>query len=406
MKTYGLIAFAALMLAACNIKEEPCVIGGNEGNETTLVTVVLPDGIKFSPGSRASDEGEDNERKISWLEFFVFASDGTQDEVTPYRKIEEFAEKTMLRIANNNGIVTFVVVANYGTEGSAGIGEMATYNDLLAELASREMTANLTPLNHNATVVPAHGFEMSGKNTAIIKKGSHTNTVVIELDRVVSKFSEPEFATSDLVNLPEECMNELWGEVVDNSNITFEFEGYAFINGLNKTLLMNRDDWGPWDEKWFDWLTTTGMSAGLKYIGAEFDDDDDFENTYSGKDEDDSWFIDGPVYAYENVPAQITLHAAGYDRDKVYAMIIKGSLTANENSMTRYWRINLIKDSKYIILRNKHYKITVTSINSCGFRTPQEAVEDLPIVPIDGDTYVNVIVTINPWDVIESSTEM
>lgn len=412
------IAMAALLLSACS-KNDEVIDGGLNKGEGAVVNILLENGAKGST-TRETDPGSAAESKVSTLEFFIFDSNGDKDSQTPYFALGAYQYKTTINIACS-GNVRFVVVAN------ASIGSaMATYGDLQAKLAGREFTAGETALDHNARTIPAGGFEMSGETVSVITGGSAENSVTVGLDRLVSKFGQPTFtsAATGFLNLPDIDLAEVWGAgtTVTNDDMEFAFNGYALVNGVNKSLLLNRIDWNnssatpatTWEEEWVNWYDANETSQSLKYLGSNFDASGKYTNNYSGKNSNGSWFIEdtNPVYVYENSPAIITANVGkGYDSQKVYAFIVEGTLTANagtsdEQTATRYWRVNLIPESDYHIYRNKSYRVSITSIKSAGYATPEEAEKNDPIVPVDGETYVDVMVIVNPWDVIVSSTQM
>lgn len=415
LTTPSAIVLAALLLSACH---RTCDIDGNEpdNNGRTVVNIILDRATKGAT-TRDTNPGSTAESNISTLEFFIFDANGNRDALTPYVVLNTYQYKTTINIASS-GNVRFVVVAN----ASAG-ATIPTYADLQARLATREFTAGETTLNHNARHVPAGGFEMSGETVASITAGSANHQVTVGIDRLVSKFDKPVFtsAASGFLHLSDADLKEVWGAntTVTNADMTFACDGYALINGVNKSLLLHRRDWNnppvaTWEEEWISWYDTNETAGNLKYLTSGYDATGEYTNNYSGQDNNRSWFLNDtdPVYVYENSPAIITTGVGkGYDARKVYAFIIKGTLTAHaglaaEETVTRYWRVNLISGSDYHIYRNKSYGVTITSIKSAGHGTPERAEKNDPIVFMEGETYVDVTVAVNPWEVIVSSMEM
>lgn len=415
MKTSKLFAIAlvALLLGACS-KNDDVIDGTPTDGDGAVVNIVLNSDSK-APGTRETEAGSTAESEVSKLEFFIFDANGNKDTQTPYFALNAYQYKTTINIASS-GNVRFVVVANASIGGAIG-----TFGELQAKLAGRAFAADGASLNHNTRVIPTGGFEMSGETVTVIASGSYENTVTVGLDRLVSKFGKPAFtpAAAGFLNLPDVDLVELWGAgtTITNADMVFEFNGYALINGVNKSLLVNRTDWNntsaspatTWKGKWVEWYLANESVAGMKYLASSFNASGEYTNNYSGKSSNGTWFLDdtNPVYVYENAPAIITTNVGkGYDAQKVYAFIVKGTLTANSKTVTRYWRVNLITESDYHIYRNKSYGVTITSIKTAGYATPEEAEKNDPIVPVEGETYVDVTVIVNPWEVILSSTQM
>ncbi|KAK9659972.1 Major fimbrial subunit protein type IV, Fimbrillin, C-terminal, partial [Popillia japonica] len=89
---------------------------------------------------------------------------------------------------------------------------------------------------------------------------------------------------------------------------------------------------------------------------------------------------------------------------------------ATNQSVTRYWRVNLVKSTgkntenttidDYKVYRNGLYKVTINNINTVGYETPEDAEKQEEIVPVDGAVNVEVTIEVSPWDVYESNTDM
>lgn len=392
----------------------------NNGPQKELTSVK----ISIQESSRATETGSTAENKITALEFYVF--DGTTGEIpatgVSYHKIDSYTKITTLQV--ESGSKRFVVVAN------ANIGALSagdTFSTLQAKLSSAEFTANSTD-GWNATAIPTIGFEMSGENTTTVVANT-TNEITVFLNRLVSKINEPVFtAPSTTVNgdveidMPSVDIDELWGagasETITNADMTFTYEGYAVVNGIAKSDILFKSStssstafsttpWSMWSTAGKTYLISDFATTGYYYYNYTCDGDATPTAT--------SGFLAAkaatPVFVYENAPTTITTTAgSGYDPAKIYSLIIKGTIKENVSNETtvRYWRINLMQDVTWLchIRRNAVYKTTIDALKSCGYATPEEAEKKNPIIPIPGETYIDVRVEINPWEVILYSTPM
>lgn len=405
MKTSKFLAFslAALAFGACSNDNDADNGGSNKQQTQNAATIEIS--VKNATVPRSTTEtGTAAERNISVLEFYVFNADGSTDGTTSYLQ-KTYASgasvgTTRLQIsANSDGTATsktIAIVAN------SNIGSVADYATLKAKLGTSVFTAEMTTLNHNARTVPSNGFEMSGESTFSAQIGT-TSSVTVGISRLVSKFNMPLFETTatDFKAMPEADLEALFGEATTNAEVDFTFNGYALVNGISKSDLYVATTW--------DQATKT------PYLNSEFETSGEYKNNYSGLQTvggTADWFLSAsateePVYVFENIPGTITVDgASGFNPKQTYAFIVKGTLAKGSVEKIRYWRVNLIKDSEYSIIRNAVYKLTVNSIKSIGYNTPKEAEESDPIIPLNDEAYVDVTVVVNNWEVISSSTEM
>lgn len=418
MKTSKLlaIALAALLFSACNNNDD--IIDGNQSKgEGATVNIVLENGTK-GINTRETSPGTEEESHVSKMEIFIFDEQGNPDGKTPYLSFDTYRSKTTVNIANY-GKIRIVVIAN----SSIGKEVASTYAALQELLATQEFVADATTPKHNARTIPTEGFEMSGEQTITILGDSKENTVTVGLDRLVSKFDKPVINSDEVgfFKLSDLELEAVWGKGTDiaNEDMKFTFDGYALINGVNKSLLLNRTDWNiatnippaTWELKWAEWYAENKDGYALKHLNSGFGADE-YTNSYSGM-QGESWFINDekPVFVYENSPEIIDINVGkGYDPKMVYAFIIKGTLTVGENedekTAVRYWRVNLIPESFYHIYRNKSYAVTITSLKSGGYATPEEAEKNNSIVPMEDAIYMDMIVFVKPWGLVTSSTEM
>lgn len=91
--------------------------------------------------------------------------------------------------------------------------------------------------------------------------------------------------------------------------------------------------------------------------------------------------------------------ATVFDKDEVVAFIVRGTFSGTgESGVTRYWRVNLLKDDAWKIYRNSIYRITMKDIKTVGWSTPKEAEEEGPVVsPTESSISINIEVA--QWDV-------
>ncbi|MCC8143148.1 MAG: hypothetical protein LIO97_04030 [Tannerellaceae bacterium] len=71
-----------------------------------------------------------------------------------------------------------------------------------------------------------------------------------------------------------------------------------------------------------------------------------------------------------------------FERDAVYAFLLKGTLTDEQGTAaTRYWRLNIAQNSvlnghpvaTHQILRNAIYSTNIRTVLTSGYNTPEEA---------------------------------
>lgn len=412
-----LVAVGALTLVGCNKNDSlqtPYVSATSEEVNISLLT---------QAPTKATEAGSAEESKVTSLEFYVFDSAGALDTevgrvdaTTPgngYLKItatNSFNHK--LRVSSGTDKL-FLVVAN------ADLGAPAstdTYAIIKAKLASAAFTATAGSTDHNSRTVPTSGFVISGTAKASVVAGKGDNKVYITIARLVSKINTPTIADDVAVSLTQEQINEVWGAgtTVDPATVkSFAFKGYAVINGVDKSNISFVGNASgvysaPSTTIWDLWSNT-----GKAHLNSAFDASGDYTNNYSGKT-GSVWFLDGTtgnnadrVFVYENKPSDITVNSVvGYDPTTVYAYIIEGELTANSVTEKRYWRVDLIKDDIYHIVRNSVYKVSISKISTPGYKTPEDA-EKLPgIVPGVDQTAADFVISVANWDIKTYETEM
>ncbi len=246
----------------------------------------------------------------------------------------------------------------------------------------------------------------------------------------------------------------------DTDNLEFEFTGYAVINGLQKSSIgfvgNNINDgtagttadvvysnftrpyledgtegtdmwaWNLWtaNATAADGTFTAGAFATARGSRIESKTDElmdietpntdpaAWEGAYSGRANlllnSGAWFIDSSnanpnVYLYESKPdTKANESYVGYDPDGVVAIIIQGTITDTSvtdpaPTKTRYWRLNVRVDEAYHIIRNSTYQTTISTIQTPGFASPQEAEDSEEIVAKPGDTVSEFYISVNKW---------
>lgn len=424
----GLFAAA---LVGCE-KNEPAAVGPKFG-EPTEVSFTLESKSTPSRGITGTTvAGVGNENLVTSLEFYIFDDAGTAldpavSSTTPgYIKFDTDTSggspvypglTQKIKVSSGNA-KKVIVIANMSLGSPASLS-VTTYAQLKALLSTGEFGTGA----NDPRVIPDTGLEMSGfTETAVVEDGRTDNRVYITISRLVSKVNAPKGLSNVAVELTQqEDIDKIWDKsanVTTSSTITFAFEGYAVINGLDKSNVSftgnaSGDYKDPKTTAWDTWVQT-----GKSHINSAFDSAGDYVSNYSGVQYDgeagESLFLDGTdednghrVYTYESKPASMTSNGiTGYDPLTVYAYIVKGDLTANGVTVTRYWRVNLVQDDNYHMMRNCSYDVTIAKITSPGHATPKDAETDPVIVPEDGETAADFIVSIADWDINEYETNM
>lgn len=370
------------------------------------------------PQSRGIVTGGENgiaeENAINCLEFYVFNGDGTIDmEVgadqngkgTGYVKIADASSPCIIDVTAGNN-KKFVAVVNQNL-GALKSGE--GYADLKTKLAAREFVLD----GKRKNTVPVEGLGMSGEITQSVAKESEVS-VSIEVSRLVSKIYAPIIDSKFEVKLEDNKIDELWGKNsgITNDDLSFSFVGYTLANGLSKSdVFFIGNDSGNDEEIGADRLISwpNWNHANKQYLNSTFDSKKQYTNVYSGRDNITSdWFLTGSyTYVYENKPVVKSENGlTGWDALSVYSFILKGQLiVAGRPALTkiRYWRLELVWDNNYYILRDCVYRVTLKRIGSIGHDNPEDAEKNPPIVSPENSTYIDVQAL--DWHRNEYSTE-
>lgn len=384
------VALIALGLAACqkdndNKQKQP-------KDDPVLVTISLKGGSdKVLRADSGTEAGTSAENAILKIEFFVYESDGTQDATTPYYSPTTISGTHTFLVNPGSGKKFMVAVNQYLGEAKAA----ATYDDML-EVVADKMLFDGTLNNSQTAIDGGVGYAMAGENSADVITGS-TNKITIDISRLLSRVRAPKvkgggtgLVGDDLFpsldnSVKDEYFTEIFGTGYTDlsgapvENLKWEFTGYTVINGVDRSYaFLNGDTWNPAGKLYFKtaYLTDDGVSLKSVYGGAA--DGDLFLAADNA----------GEVFVYENTPGIESVGGPGeasvFLPDEVTAFLVKGQFSAsNINAgapVTRYWRVNMIKDDAWKIHRNCIYEITMNTINTPGFNTPKEAEEDGPIV--------------------------
>ncbi|MCC8154697.1 MAG: hypothetical protein LIP01_11105 [Tannerellaceae bacterium] len=429
MKKYHLLILAAIAIfsTSCN-KDE------NENNNVPGEPAVATFTITTPKTYVTTEAGSDAENTVSVLEFYIFDENGNRDAVREginYGYHKEDLSSSPATPNNPLNPISFLVESGSNKKVLVAInldlGELAGQDFESVEKKIIEDSSKLT--EDNSKSVPTQGDQtkglgMSGKNLSIeVIADKLNNEITIPVNRLVSKIEAPK-AENVIVNLRNNDIESLFGNTLDadNDKITFQLEAYAVINGLEKSQVFTHDNgvdkteiagWNHWDRTDY-WLPTKGyqrsvfdpVAAGGKIISA-----------YSGKEEGSYWLKTASVYVYENKPLPRTAQNGlpGYDRETVYAYLIKGTLTHADdaaNPVTRYWRVNLIPEDAFLIFRNTVYKVTLEEVMSKGYGTPKEAKEDEDggedggeVIPGSGESGIKAEIQIVPWQIKTSGVK-
>ena len=244
---------------------------------------------------------------------------------------------------------------------------------------------------------------MAAEGTINVVEGE-TNTLNLSVRRLLSKIESPKVDPSNQIPAPKDDLLKILGLGENGtvpSDLKWTFDGYMVINGINQSRAFEYKEL----EDWTRFATATNFKTTFSMDG------ETVESVYSVKkddaDETTNGFLpaiyDKPVYVYENVPTTLQggngSVATVFDKDEVVAFIVRGTFSGTGVSgVTRYWRVNLLKDDAWKIYRNSIYRITMKDIKTVGWSTPKEAEEEGPVVsPTESSISINIEVA--QWDV-------
>ncbi|MCD8260497.1 MAG: fimbria major subunit [Bacteroides sp.] len=292
---------------------------------------------------------------------------------------------------------------------------VAVANMELGNLAGLDLSQVTAYIYDQAIDVPSQvpftgGIPMSGESAVFSVSAEEIKSVEIIVSRLFSRFNAPTAENVAVeIELPADIdsLETLLGMTIeDPSKIKFELKEYIVVNGLKKLYVLPNYGAAGEDGAWDTSVWTLGNSV-LNYTASSYTNG--FLGTvYSG----DAFLGESDVvYLYENKPVLEEFNSViGFDHKTVYAFIIKADLSYEDQSVERYWRINVEKkndaDQAYKIRRNAIYKVNVNAVKTIGHGTPEDAEEEKPIIPIGEDGAVEVTIDIADWRVFESGTEI
>ncbi|MDR0892679.1 MAG: hypothetical protein LBN24_08695 [Mediterranea sp.] len=413
------LLMAGAAVAACTNDEKNVSIPATSGDEAS-VTFQLANAPR---STRATDQGTAAERTLSNLQVFVFNGDGSRDTKSPFVNIPTISSSNSYTLPVNVGNGKRVlVVANTSLD---SIKNSATDGDY-ANLEKVEKTLAQTVMDKsNSLVVPTKGFAMSGlSDTWSVSEGRSVN-VPISIARFVSKVLAPQVVTGttavDFSSLPQDSIDAMFGAgsgLTPTDKYTFTLSGYAVINGLQKSDVYDDATMSTYVQaSYFNDAVTPAIDL---YDKATFDAQGNFTSNYSGAN-GASWFqTNAPVYVYENKPVRKLVNGTEQSvASTVYAYIIQGRVhgtnvagTINSDSSPRYWRANFIAGDGttvpyFSVPRNQIFTMTVGTITTAGYGTPQGAAEGPgPYVPDPKNANVDFIISVTGWNVLSETTQM
>ena len=355
--------------------------------------------IKGTADTRAlsgEEAGSANENDINLLEFFVFNADGSYQK---YFKPTALASGNQYTFLVNAGNLTILAAVNQN------LGEPSSAPASLADFKRNSLYKDLSldGSNSRTDISASTGFSMAAEGMVNVVEGE-TNTLNLSVRRLLSKIESPKTDPSLQITVPKTDLLEILG--LDESgavpiDLKWTFDSYMVINGINQSQAFEYKDLTDWKR----FATASNFKTTFSTDGKTV------ETVYSVKADDTGETTNGflpatyakPVYVYENVPTTIQggdgLTATVFDKDEVVAFIIQGTFSGTGVSdVTRYWRVNLLKDDSWKIYRNSIYRVTMKNIRTAGWSTPKEAEEEGPVIdPAESSISINIEVA--KWDV-------
>lgn len=396
MKIKNLLAVCvtAFALLSCSDSDNNQDLLPSEGG---LAAITVK--IKGTADTRAlsgEEAGSANENDINLLEFFVFNADGSYQK---YFKPAALASDNQYTFLVNAGNLTILTAVNQN------LGEPSPAPASLADFKRNSLYKGLSldGSNSRADISAATGFSMAAEGVVNVVEGE-TNTLNLSVRRLLSKVESPKTDPSVQITVPEADLLKILG--LDESgtvpvDLKWTFDSYMVINGINQSQAFEYQNLTDWKR----FATASNFKTTFSTDGKTV------ETVYSAKNDDAGETTNGflpaayskPVYVYENVPTAIQggdgLAATVFDKDEVVAFIIQGTFSGTGvDNVTRYWRVNLLKDDIWKIYRNSIYRITMKNVKTIGWSTPKEAEEEGPVVdPTESSISINIEVA--KWDV-------
>ena len=362
--------------------------------------------VKGNVGTRAltgDEAGSAKENDIKSLEFFVFNGDGSYQKYYKPTALTPNSQYTFLVNAGNLTVFT-AVNQNLG-EPSSAPASLANFKE-----SSLYKELSLGGSNSRTDVSDATGFSMAAEGTVNVVEGE-TNTLNLSVRRLLSKIESPKVDPASQITAPKADLLKILG--LDESgtvpsDLAWTFNGYMVINGINQSLAFEYENLDNWKR----FATASNFKTTFSTDGRTV------ETVYSVQNDDASETTNGflpaayakPLYVYECIPSTIQggdgSAATVFNKDEVVALIIQGTFSGTGvSAVTRYWRVNLLKDDIWKIYRNSIYRITMNDIKTVGWSTPKEAENEGPVVdPTESTITINIEVA--NWDVRTENVDL
>ncbi|MCC8154219.1 MAG: hypothetical protein LIP01_08415 [Tannerellaceae bacterium] len=326
------------------------------------------------------------------VEIYVFNSNGNRETVDyEYVKIEGWSSSKSYVLPVTQGEKIFLVVT------SSNLGALSGQ-----DLESVRNLMNSYQLdNTNSRIIPTEGIPMAGESKPVnVGIDEHGVPVTIEIDRAFSKLKPLQTIDNVEVDIDNEGLIEIFGQVV-TGNLKFDLLEYYVVNGMTKSYTFSKYNTTNEQQAWVGWNLNDDLS---NYYKSAYTNKEPV-TVYSGAVSGNVWIKTEDkqdIFVHENSPKEVTSSTglAGYERRSVCAMILKGKLThPTEGERTRYWRLNIASDYAYKLFRNVEYTITLESVSTKGYGTPEEAEEDEDegeVIPKEGAS-VSANISIKAW---------
>ena len=401
IKCFLAVSVTAFTLLSCNESDDALPPVSSETNGPAAITIK----VKGTADTRAltgEEAGAANENDINTLEFFVFNADNSYQKYYKPANLSSDNQYTFLVDAGNLTILTAI---------NQNLGEPSPAPASLADFKKNSLNSELVlgSTNSRSDISQSTGFAMAAEGTANVVAGE-TNTLTLSVRRLLSKIESPKVDPSGRVTAPSSDLLDVLGLAKDGTvpaDLKWTFGGYMVINGINQSRAFEYANLENWER----------FAAASNFKTTFTSDGGTVETVYSVKSDEGGETANGflqptydkPVYVYEGIPSILqggSGLATVFDKDEVVAFLIKGTFSGTGVSdVTRYWRVNLLKDDTWKIFRNSIYRITMKDIKTVGWSTPKEAEEEGPVIdPAESSISINIEVA--PWDVRTQNVDL
>ncbi|MFL1684552.1 MULTISPECIES: fimbrial protein [Bacteroidales] len=401
IKNLCMISAMSFALLSCSDSDDTSTPTNIQGKKASITVSIKGNADTRSLAGEEAGSAEEND--IKSLEFFVFNADGTYQK---YFKPEDLALNNQYTFLVDAGNLTILTAVNQN------LGEPSPVPSSLADFKKNTLykALLLDGSNSRTGIDVSTGFAMAAEGAINAVEGE-TNSLTLSVRRLLSKIESPQVDPSNQITAPKDDLLDILGLGESGtvpSDLKWTFDGYMVINGINQSRTFEYKDLGEWTR----FATASNFKTTFSTNG------ETVESVYSVKNDDASETTNGflpaaygkPVYIYENVPSILQggsgSAATVFDKDQVVAFIIKGTFSGTGVSgVSRYWRVNLLKDDSWKIYRNSIYRVTMKDIKTVGWATPKDAEEEGPVVsPTESSISVNIEVA--KWDVRTQNVDL